>query len=214
MYSSTPSLTSALDGCGWSTPLPGRFTPQEWPNIHYIGGWVGPGLDLFPPGSYHRTVRLMASRYTDYAIPAHRDNILLRNTDINQQDWTTLEPRRSHTKHNGHYKHVVSWSCLFLARQPQWARASSFTRFLDRTQWRTTVGRNPLDEWSFRRRDLYLTSPNTHKRQTSMPSVGFEPTIPAGERPKTYALDRAATGADLLIMLCTRKRTEDTSLLA
>ena len=27
-----------------------------------------------------------------------------------------------------------------------------------------------------------------------MPRVGFEPTIAAGERPKTYALDRAATG--------------------
>ena len=26
-----------------------------------------------------------------------------------------------------------------------------------------------------------------------MPPVGFEPTISAGERPKTYALDRAAT---------------------
>jgi len=24
--------------------------------------------------------------------------------------------------------------------------------------------------------------------------VGFEPTVSAGERPKTYALDRAATG--------------------
>ena len=30
-----------------------------------------------------------------------------------------------------------------------------------------------------------------------MPWVGFEPTISAGERPKTYALDRAATGTDL-----------------
>ena len=27
--------------------------------------------------------------------------------------------------------------------------------------------------------------------------MGFEPTIPAGERPKTYALDRAATGTGL-----------------
>ena len=27
-----------------------------------------------------------------------------------------------------------------------------------------------------------------------MPRVGFEPTISAGEQPKTYALDRAATG--------------------
>ena len=27
-----------------------------------------------------------------------------------------------------------------------------------------------------------------------MPRVGFEPTMSAGERPKTYDLDRAATG--------------------
>ena len=27
-----------------------------------------------------------------------------------------------------------------------------------------------------------------------MPPVGFEPAISAGERPQTYALDRAATG--------------------
>jgi len=79
--------------------------------------------------------------------------------------------------------------------------ASSFTRFLDHTQRRTTVGRLPLDEWSARRRDLYLTTHNTHNRQISMPPVGFEPTISAGERPQTYALDRAATsiGIDSLI---------------
>jgi hypothetical protein len=29
-----------------------------------------------------------------------------------------------------------------------------------------------------------------------MPPVGFEATISAGERPQTYALDRAATGTD------------------
>ena len=27
-----------------------------------------------------------------------------------------------------------------------------------------------------------------------MPAVGFEPTMSAGERPQTYALDRAAIG--------------------
>ena len=32
---------------------------------------------------------------------------------------------------------------------------------LDHTQRHTTVGRTPLDEWSVRRRDLYLTSHNT-----------------------------------------------------
>ena len=87
---------------------------------------------------------------------------------------------------------------LFGAKAPQWARVSSFTRFVDHThthtQRRTTVGRTPLDEWSACYRDLYLTTHNTRNRQTSMPPVIFEPTISAGERPKTYALDRAATG--------------------
>ena len=61
----------------------------------------------------------------------------------------------------------------FWRDSPQWARASSFTRFLDHTQWGITVGRTPLDKWSARRRALYLTTHNTHKRKTSMPLVGF-----------------------------------------
>ena len=58
-----------------------------------------------------------------------------------------------------------------------------FLMFLDHTQRRSTVGRTPLDEWSARRRDLYLTTHDTHNRQISMPPVGFEPKISAGERP-------------------------------
>ena len=83
------------------------------------------------------------------------------------------------------------WRC-----DPTRAMASSFLRFLDHTQRRITVGRTPLDEWSARRRDLYLTTHNTHNRLTSMPPVGFEPMISASERPQTYALVRAATGTD------------------
>ena len=78
------------------------------------------------------------------------------------------------------------------AKAPQWVTASSFTRFLHHT-WRTTVGRTYLDKWSARSRDLYLTTYNSHNRQTSMHPVGFEPTISASERPQSYALDRAAT---------------------
>ena len=66
------------------------------------------------------------------------------------------------------------------------ALASSRTRLLDHTQRHVTVGRSPLNEWSVHRRDLYLTTHNTHNRQTSMPQVGFEPTITAGERPQIY----------------------------
>jgi hypothetical protein len=36
-----------------------------------------------------------------------------------------------------------------------------------------------------------------------MPTLGFEPTISAGERPKTYALKRAATGTDYINIIST-----------
>jgi hypothetical protein len=62
---------------------PGRFTPRERaPGTHWIGGWVDPrgGLDavekrkfLPPPGLELRdysVVEPVASRYTDYTIPA------------------------------------------------------------------------------------------------------------------------------------------------
>ena len=40
-YSSTLSLTSALDRGGWLTPRPGRFTPgKETRYTHSIGCWV------------------------------------------------------------------------------------------------------------------------------------------------------------------------------
>jgi hypothetical protein len=42
---------------------------------------------------------------------------------------------------------------VFGATAPQWARASSFTRFLDHKQRCTTVSKTPLDEGSARRRD-------------------------------------------------------------
>jgi hypothetical protein len=74
------------------------------------------------------------------------------------------------------------------------SRCRRFLFSLDHTQTHTTVGRTPLEEGSASRRDLYLTTHTLCKRQTSMPLVGFEPTIPASARPQTYALDRAAAG--------------------
>jgi hypothetical protein len=42
-YSSTHSLTSALDGGEWSASHPGHFTPRERIHgTHWIGGCVGP----------------------------------------------------------------------------------------------------------------------------------------------------------------------------
>jgi hypothetical protein len=77
-----------------------------------------------------------------------------------------------------YYTFFLLWRC-----DPMRVMASSFLRVLDHTQRRTTVDRIPLDKWSARRRDLYLTIHNTYNRQTSMPPMGFEATILAGERP-------------------------------
>ena len=81
-----------------------------------------------------------------------------------------------------------------------------FLMFLDHTQRRSTVGRTPLDEWSACRRDLYLTTHDTHNRQVSMPPVGFEPTISVGERPQAARLLRSwvriPPGAWIFFLLC------------
>jgi hypothetical protein len=52
--------------------------------------------------------------------------------------------------------------------------------------------RTTLDEWSARPKDPFMSTYNTHKRQTFMPRVGFELTIPARERWQTHFLHRAA----------------------
>jgi len=39
-----------------------------------------------------------------------------------------------------------------------------------------------------------------------MPPVGFEPAISAGERPQTYASDRAATGTGYILRTLSKKR--------
>jgi len=47
----------------------------------------------------------------------------------------------------------------------------------------TTLGRTPLDKWSASHRDLYLTTHNTHNRQTSIPQAEFEPATPSKRAP-------------------------------
>ena len=113
--------------------------------------------------------------------------------------------KRFVTYANGMYSFFFLWRC-----DPTRVMGSSFLSFLDHTQRRTTFVRTPLDEWSARRRDFYLTIHNTYNRKTSMPPAGFEPTNSAGDRNQTYALDRAATGTDqdktYMFKICVRQR--------
>jgi hypothetical protein len=83
MYSSTHSLTSALDGGEWSASRPCRFTPTERaPGTHWTGGWVVPRAVLDAvmkrkiPSPHRESnprtpiVQPVAQRYTDWAITA------------------------------------------------------------------------------------------------------------------------------------------------
>jgi hypothetical protein len=63
--------------------------------------------------------------------------------------------------HHHHHHHHHLWHC-----SPAPTMTSSFTKFRDHTQ-RTTIGRTPLDEWSARRRDLYLNN-TQHTKQTNI----------------------------------------------
>jgi hypothetical protein len=64
-----------------------------------------------------------------------------------------------------------------------------------------------LDEWSAWRRDLYPTTHNTRRRQSSVPPAGFEPSIPASDRPQTHALERAVAGIEGKLSLPDANRT-------
>jgi hypothetical protein len=77
-YSSTLSLTSALNEGGWSTPRAGRFTPGKetrYPLYRRLGGPQGRSGRVRkispPPGLDPQTAQPVASLYTDCAIPAH-----------------------------------------------------------------------------------------------------------------------------------------------
>ena len=71
MYSSTTSLTSALDGVGWLTPRAGRLTPARGPVRLVKEPRSGPVRSgrlrkiSSPPGFDPRAVYSVASRYTD-----------------------------------------------------------------------------------------------------------------------------------------------------
>jgi hypothetical protein len=63
------------------------------------------------------------------------------------------------------------------------------------------LGRSSLDEGSASRRDRYLTTHNTHRRQTSMPLVRFEPASPPNVRLQTARPQGSASASYTVIYL-------------
>ena len=65
-------------GVGGQRYAPAALPQGKRPGTHFTGGWVGPravldacGKSRPPPGFNPRTVQPVASRYTNWAIPAH-----------------------------------------------------------------------------------------------------------------------------------------------
>jgi len=77
--------------------------------------------------------------------------------------------------------------CLFsMARQPEWAGASSLSRLLDRTSYESSereIGKSHRYSWQ-----------HQHSQHIFMTSGRFELTILANEWSQIHALDRVGTG--------------------
>jgi hypothetical protein len=96
-YSCTLSLPLALEAGAWSTPRPGRFTPGKetrYPLYRRLGGPQSRSermRKISPPPEFDpRTVPPVASRYTDYVIPAHGVTVLDGNNIsycLNSKGW-------------------------------------------------------------------------------------------------------------------------------
>jgi hypothetical protein len=76
-----------------------------------------------------------------------------------------------HTMDGANSVSLVTRNCrfFFLAQQPALGHGLLSHEVSRSHTRRTIVGRTPLDELLARHRDLYLTTHNTHNRQTSMP---------------------------------------------
>jgi len=100
------------------------------------------------------------------------------------------ERRRLCLRPRGHWDRLTVQFFFCLSQQPQWAMASSCTRFLDHIQRPSTIGRASVGGRSARGRDLYLT---THKTHDIHDPVGIRNHNLSRRAAVIYALDRAAT---------------------
>jgi len=93
--------------------------------------------------------------------------------------------------------HKQREECAFfhISTLTSWPGTLHFRGFVTLRQ--TTLGRTLLDEWSARCRDFYLTTHNTHNRQTPIFPAGFEPATPASKGPQTHVLQRTARGIEV-----------------
>jgi len=111
---------------------------------------------------------------------------------------SSLSPRQTPT-HTSVTRYRLS-TFFYGATAPSAPRPPHYRGFTI-TLRHTILGSTPSGQVISRSQKPLPDNTHSHKRQTSMSRVGFEPAIPAGERPQTNALDLAATGTGLVRLL-------------
>ena len=92
-----------------------------------------------------------------------------------------------------------------MAQQPPVGQGFLNVKATTITLRHTTLGRTSLDERSAHRRDLYLTTHNTYTQERHpWPPAGFEPAIPASQRPQTHAIEILIYVKDFKIFCVTK----------
>jgi len=103
----------------------------------------------------------------------------------------SVTSKMPHTNQGERDTELIIYSLLLPWRNspppPSGPRPPYFRGFMI-TLRHSTVGRNPLDEWSARRKCLYLSSTQHHNRHTFMSPAGFEPTVAKSKRSQTRRL--------------------------
>jgi hypothetical protein len=166
-------------------------------NLHTLGcdPWTSQRVTIF---------------YTDWATPTAREQLI--SVEITEViNWKAFLTSMCLVRLKLVSLNTLSWLFSPVAQQPLMGQRPPHYPGFTITFRHTTIIRTPLEEWSVRRRDLYLTTHNTHNRQTSMPPSGFEPTIPASERPQTHTVDRAAIGIRAVFFNSMRLRQTSTN---
>jgi hypothetical protein len=122
-----------------------------------------------------------------------------KNESVNAVQWNNRcffsDPHKTH-------KHINKWNSSSSIRhlQPLRVWACSFLRLHDHTQRHNTVGRTPLDEWSARHRDLYLTKHTTLTTENIHVSGGIRTRYPSRRSSADPHL-RPLTGMGLIMEL-------------
>jgi hypothetical protein len=148
-YSSTHSLTSALDGDEWSASRLGRFTPRERaPGTHWIGGWVDPraGLDAVvkrnvpsfcrdsnPRSSSPSPAQYHLPKFTAKRMPGSHVSLVWRNKTSPQ-----FRPVEGKTL-LGRNRHRWEDNIRMNLREIGWEDADWVYLAYDRHQWRALV---------------------------------------------------------------------------